>query len=42
MSKVTSEVVKVMKIVNIVSLVTGVPGLIIWIGVLARILINKA
>ncbi len=36
-----SENVKVYRNVNIASLATNVPGLLIWSGVLARILIKK-
>ena len=39
---VTAELVRVMKNVDIASLVTNALGLTVWIGVLARIIINKA
>ena len=42
MSEVTPELPQVVKNKNTVSLVTGVPSLAIWIGVLARITINRA
>jgi hypothetical protein len=42
MPVVTAEEVKVSRNINIASLVTNVPGLAIWIGVLARIIITKA
>jgi len=42
MSAVSAEDVEFAKNANIASLTTNVPGLIIWICVLARILINKA
>jgi hypothetical protein len=42
MSEVTAEQVKAYKNMNIASYVTYVPGLIIWIVVLARIIIFKA
>ena len=38
---ITSESVKVAKNINIASYLTNVPGLAMWIAVLARILISK-
>ena len=38
---VTEESVNKAKHVNIASLVANIPGLFIWIGVLARILMKK-
>ena len=39
---VTAEDLKVYRNLNIASYVTFVPGLLIWVVVLARILINRA